>query len=109
MTSAEVKGMCRRMKICFDEDHPDHISEEKIRELYPPFMEYFLVDKPVNADGKRYIDIKELTIRIYSDLEVAEEEQTVQTVLEEEELRWKRSCEYLEGLGLWAIIYRLEV
>ena len=109
MTSEEVKDMCKRMALYFDEDHPDHISEEKIGELYLPFMEYFLVDRPVNADGRRYIDIKKLTIRIYSDVEAAEEEQTVQAVLEEEDLRWKRSSEYLEGLGLWVIIYKLEV
>ena len=109
MTSAEVRNMCKRMEIYFDEDHPDHISEEKIKDLYPPFMEYFLVDRPVNADGRRYIDIKELTIRIYADTESAEEEQKVQEVLEAEDLRWKRSGEYLDELGLWAIIYRLEV
>ena len=68
-----------------------------------------MTDKPVYADGKRYLDIKELTIRIYSDTEVSEAEETVQEVLEAEDLRWKRSCEYIEELLLWAIIYKLEV
>ncbi|HBA62591.1 MAG TPA: hypothetical protein DCZ20_01910, partial [Lachnospiraceae bacterium] len=81
MTSHEVKDMCRKMGLYFDEDHPDHISEEKIRELYTPFLEYFLVERPINADGKRYIDIKELTIRVYSDVETAAEEQKIQEVL----------------------------
>lgn len=78
MTNQEVKEMCKRMGIVFDEDHPDHITEDKLRTLLPPFMEYTLVDNPVFADGKRYIDIKNLTIRIYSDTETAEVEENVQ-------------------------------
>ena len=72
-------------------------------------MEYILTDKPIHADGKRYIDIKEMEIRIYSDTEVSEAEENVQRVLEEEDLRWKRSSEYIDELLLWAIIYKLEV
>lgn len=109
MTKEEVKKLCKRMKIMFDEEHPDHITASKMNSLSPPFMEYILTDKPVYADGKRYLDIKELTIRIYSDTEVSEAEDTVQEVLEAEDLRWKRSCEYIEELLLWAIIYKLEV
>lgn len=109
MTSNEVKEMCRQMGVIFDEDHPDHITASKLKTLSPPFMEYILVDKPVHADGIRYLDIKELTIRIYSDTEVSEVEVNVQAVLEKEDLRWKRSCEYIDEILLWAIIYKLEV
>lgn len=109
MTSNEVKEMCRRMGVTFDEDHPDHITVGKLKALSPPFMEYILIDKPVHADGRRYLDIKQLEIRIYSDTEVSEAEETVQKVLEEEDLRWKRSSEYIDELLLWAIIYKLEV
>lgn len=109
MTNEEVKEMCRQMCVVFDEDHPDHITASKLKTLSPPFMEYILVDKPVYADGIRYLDIKELTIRIYSDTEVSEVEGNVQAVLEKEDLRWKRSCEYIDELLLWAIIYKLEV
>ncbi len=109
MTKEEVKKMCKRMKIIFDEEHPDHITESKLKTISSPFMEYILTDKPVYADGERYLDIKELTIRIYSDTEVSEAEEDVQKVLEEEDLRWKRSSEYIDELLLWAIIYKLEV
>lgn len=109
MTSAEVKEMCKRMNVPFDEDHPDHITADKLQSLSPPFMEYILTDHPVYADGVRYIDIKDLTIRIYSDTEVSETEEMVQSVLEEEDLRWKRSVEYIEELLLFAIIYKMEV
>lgn len=109
MTSTEVKEMCRRMHIPFDEEHPDHITANKLKNILPPFMEYVLVDKPIHADGKRYLDIKELTIRIYSDTEVSEAEEKMQEVLESEDLRWKRSSEYIDELQLWAIIYNLEV
>lgn len=97
------------MGVIFDEDHPDHITASKLKTLTPPFMEYILTDKPIHADGKRYIDIKEMEIRIYSDTEVSEAEENVQRVLEEEDLRWKRSSEYIDELLLWAIIYKLEV
>ncbi|EOS79599.1 hypothetical protein C817_02574 [Dorea sp. 5-2] len=109
MTSNEVKEMCKKMGVIFDEDHPDHITASKLKTLTPPFMEYILTDKPIHADGKRYIDIKEMEIRIYSDTEVSEAEENVQRVLEEEDLRWKRSSEYIDELLLWAIIYKLEV
>lgn len=109
MTSQEVKEMCRKMGIIFDEEHPDHITADKMQSLTPPFMEYVLTDKPVHADGKRYLDIKELTLRIYSDTEASEAEKDIQNVLESEDLRWRRSCEYIEELLLWAIIYKLQV
>jgi len=97
------------MGVYFDGNHPDHISANKLSSLSPPFMEYFLTDKPVYADGIRYLDIKELTVRIYSDTEVSGAEDTVQQVLEEEGLRWRRSAEYIEELQMWAISYGMEV
>lgn len=109
MTEAEVKDMCRKMGVYFDEDHPDHITASKLKTLVPPFMEYFLTDNPIHADGKRYIDIKNLTIRIYSDTEVSEVEAEVQEILEAEDLRWKRSSEFIEELLLWAIQYTMQV
>lgn len=109
MTETEVREMCKRMDIVFDVDHPDHITASKLKTLSPPFMEYFLVDNPVYADGTRYIDIKDLTIRIYSDTETSEAESNVKQVLEEEDLRWRRSSEYIEELMLWAIEYKTEV
>lgn len=109
MTSEEVKTMCREMGVMFDENHPDHITADKLQNIVPPFMEYILTDHPIYADGKRYIEIKDLTLRIYSDTEVSEAEEAVQNVLEEKELRWKRSVEYIEELQLFAIIYKTEV
>lgn len=109
MTKDEVKAMCREMGIVFDEDHPDHITASKLKTLSPPFMEYVLIDKPVYADGIRYLDIKELDIWIYSDMEVSDAEEKVQRVLGEKDLRWKRSSEYIDELLLWAIIYKMEV
>lgn len=109
MTAEEVKEMCREMGIFFDEDHPDHITASKIKTLAPPFMEYFLVEKPVYADGIRYIDINELNIWIYSDTEVSEKESLVMEALEKNELRWKRTSKYIDDLAMWAITYQMEV
>lgn len=109
MTSEEAKSMCREMGVMFDENHPDHITADKLQNITPPFMEYILTDHPIYADGERYIEIKDLTLRIYSDTEVSEAEEAVQNVLEEKELRWKRSVEYIEELQLFAIIYKTEV
>lgn len=109
MTSEDVKEMCKRMGVFFDETHPDHIAVEKLKAISPPFMEYILEDHPIHADGIRYIDIKDLTIRIYSDTEVSEAEDGVKHILEEEDIRWKRSTEYIDELSLWAIIYKTEV
>lgn len=109
MTSEEVKVMCREMGVMFDENHPDHITADKLQNITPPFMEYILTDHPIYADGERYIEIKDLTIRIYSDTEVSEAEEAVQRVLTEKDIRWQRSAEYIEELSLFAIIYKMEV
>lgn len=109
MTAAEVKAMCRRMEIPFDEEHPDHISADNLQEIEPPFMEYVLTDKPVYADGKRYLDIKELEIILYSDTETCEAEDRITEILDAEELRWKVSREFIEESLMWSIIYRMEV
>lgn len=109
MTREEVKAMCRRMELLFDEKHPDHISTELLQTVEPPFMEYVLTDKAFYADGVRYLDIKELEIIIYSDTETCEAEERVQAVLDSEELRWKVSREFVEESLMWSIIYRMEV
>lgn len=109
MTSNEVKEMCQEMGVYFDQDHPDHISLSKLKTLAPPFMEYVLTDRSVYADGIRYLDIKELSIRIYSDTETSEREELVQKVLEDYDLRWKRSYEWVDDILMWVIIYRTEV
>lgn len=109
MTREEVRSMCRRMGLFFDEEHPDHISTELLQTVEPPFMEYILTDKPVYADGVRYLDIKELEIIIYSDTETCEAEKRVQAVLDGEDLRWKVSREFVEESLMWSIIYRMEV
>lgn len=109
MTNEEVKEMCRKMRIPFDENHPDHISADKLTTLSPPFMEFVLTDHLVYADGSRYLDIKDLSIWIYSDTEVSEAEDDVKIILEEEDIRWKRSAEFIEDLMMWAIIYKMEV
>ena len=49
MTSEEVKAMCKKMGITFDENHPDHISVEKLKTISPPFMEYDLTDHAIYA------------------------------------------------------------
>lgn len=109
MTSEEVKSMCREMGVMLDENHPDHITADKLQNITPPFMEYILTDHPIYADGERYIEIKDLTIRIYSDTEVSEAETTVQSVLAGKDIRWQRSTEYIDELLLFAIIYKMEV
>lgn len=109
MTFEEVKSMCREMGVMFDENHPDHITADKLQNIVPPFMEYVLTDHPIYADGERYIEIKDLTLRIYSDTEASEAEEAVQSVLAGKDIRWQRSTEYIEELLLFAIIYKMEV
>ena len=38
MTNVEVKEMCKKMGVLFDETHPDHITAENLTSLLPPFM-----------------------------------------------------------------------
>lgn len=109
MDKAEVKSMIEEMGVAFDADHPDHITLSKLNSLAPPFLEYVLLDHPINADGVRYIELFDLTIRIYSDTEVAECEDSVKSVLESHDLRWSRSYEYIEEISMWCIRYTMTV
>ena len=110
MTAAEVKTMCSQMGLYFDEDHPDHISTGKIGSLAPPFMEYTLEQVPTYADGlSDYLDIKRLTLWIYSDTEECTAEEAVRSVLDAKELRYTRKPKYMEELQMWAISYSMQV
>lgn len=109
MNRNEVKEMCRRMNVLFDQDHPDHISEETLLSNPPPFMQYTLTETPVIADGVMYIDIKRLVITLFSDTEESSAEGSIERVLREEELRWRKSREFIEEYLMWNIIYTLEV
>lgn len=98
------------MGLYFDRKHPDHISTRKLESLAPPFMEWTLSDVPVYADGMSdYLDIKQLTIWIYSDTEECGAEEGVKTVLDAKELRYMRETTYMEELQMWAISYRMQV
>jgi len=109
MTREAVKDMIRRMNISFDEEHPDHISGENLQDIEPPFLEYILRDKPVFADGSRYLDIKELEVILWSDTETCEEEGNIKEILMAEDLRWKVSREFVEEVLMWSISYIMEV
>ena len=109
MTKAEAKEMITEMGLPFDQDHPDHITLSKIGNLRPPFLEYVILDHPINADGVRYIELYDLTIRIYSDTEVSECEDTVREVLSAHGLRWSRMYEYIDELMLWCIRYTAQI
>lgn len=109
MTREEVKQMCAEMGLYFDKEHPEYITLSKLKSLSPPFMEFYLEDRPVWADARRYLDIKKLTIRVYSDLEVSEKEKDVQAVLDKKDIRWRRSTKFSEELLLWTIDYTMEV
>lgn len=110
MTPTEVRRMVTNMGLVYDNDHPDHITRSKLQTLSPPFAEYILEDHPIWADGRRYIsDIYDMTLRIYSEYETAEVEETVQAVFASYDLRWKREVQYIDELRLFAIIYTTEV
>lgn len=110
MTTDDVKAMCGRMGLYFDEDHPDHISRNKLRSLPPPFMEFTVTDVPWPADGlSDYLDIKELNIWIYSDTDVCPKETQVAAVLDEYDLRYRRTATYMEEVQMWAINYNMQV
>ncbi len=109
MTNEEIKAMIAEMGLPFDHDHPDHITLSKLKSLSPPFLEYVILDHPINADAVRYITLHDLTIRIYSDTEVSECEDKVKEVLESYGQRWTRTYEYIEELLMWCIRYTTQI
>ena len=109
MTREQVKTMVTEMGVVFDHDHPDHINRNKLQTLAPPFVEYFLEDHVIWADGRRYISFYDMTLRIYSEAETSMVETDVQSVLESYDIRWKREVQYIQEMYLFAIIYTMEV
>lgn len=109
MTRNEVMEMMAETGVTFDEAHSDHINAEKFLNLMPPFMEWVLEDASVAADSVRYLDIKRLRINLYSDTEETEAEGDIEQILDREELRWRKTKEFIEELLMWNITYTLEV
>ena len=110
MTKEDVKEMCGRMGLYFDPEHPDHISRNKLQSLPPPFMEYTIIPVPWPADGlSDYLGIQELNIWIYSDTDVCTREADVTAVLDERDIRYRRTATYMEEVQMWAINYNMQV
>lgn len=109
MTRAEITTMISSMGLYFDTDHPDHISEDAINAIAPPFLEFDVVEHTIIADGENYItDIYDVTLRIYSEAISVSEESTITSVLSGEELRWKRDCKYNDYMQLFEISYKFQ-
>ena len=109
MTRLEIIGMMRETGVPFDEKHPDHINADKFLELEPPFMEYAIEELPIHADGSRYLTISQMRINLYSDTEETLSEESIEHVLEHNDLRWRKQKEFIEEILMWNITYTLEV
>lgn len=108
MTREEIIEMAGTMGIYFDADHPDHISEDSVNTILPPFMELDIVEHPIYADGNIYIMIYDVTIRIYSEAQAAVQEGGVTSALEDADIRWKRSVSFNEYMDLFEISYKFQ-
>lgn len=109
MAREDIISMIDTMGLYYDTDHPDHISEDAINSIAPPFLEADIIQHVIPADGENYIDdIFDVTLRIYSEATSVSEESTVTSVLSEEDLRWRRDCKFNDYMQLFEISYKFQ-
>ena len=136
MTRQEIKAALDRTGIYYDQEHPDHISADKLDTLPPPFMEWGTEEIRIRADGLDYVRYKKLTVIIYTDtdeeneeewedhngeqildndgntiilIEHPEEMDSVERVLQDIAGSYKKEISYNDGLSLYELRYTTEV
>lgn len=114
MTREQIRGLIEGFGIYFDQDHPDHISREKIETLEPPFLEWGTQKRQIRADGADYVLWERLTILLYTDTNEDTETPTEGGRTFEEALtdafdRFRKDKSYNDELGLYITEYTMEV
>ena len=99
MTREALETLMSGTEIYYDPDHPDHIERSKIDSLPPPFLEFSVEEVPFSADDVIYYSFVRITIRLYSDLDVDEAEESIRTALSG--YFFATNKVYDNDLGLW--------
>jgi len=111
MTTEELKNILLETGITFDTDHPDHMSPEKNSgKIRTPFLEFEIMEEAIHADGKIYLTIPQVTLRLYDDVNDGESQQTVENALIGADLRpvmSENTYDPIDGLYLTTYTFQM--
>lgn len=83
-----------------------HFEEDEA--VPPPFICWLIPDSNnFAADGKVYFQSDRVYIELYTDLKDFELEKKVETVLDQKEIFWEKSEEYIESEKMYEVLYEL--
>lgn len=112
MERAELNELMKTVGLPFDEDHPDHITVEKLEdgELTPPFMEFDVFEDSIRADGMTYLRYTRVNVRKYDDSDDGTTHAMFRDAMDAACITYQMTNhEYDDVLGLWVTKYTFTV
>lgn len=112
MERTELIELMKTVGIYFDEDHPDHITVEKLEdgELTPPFMEFDVFEDGIRADGITYLRYTRVNVRKYDDSDDGTTHAMFREAMDAACVSYQMTNhEYDDVLGLWVTKYTFTV
>lgn len=112
MERGEIIELMRSVGLYFDEDHPDHVTVEKLENgtIEPPFLEFDILEEAIRADGKVYERYNRVNVRKFDDTDDGETNRMFRTAMDTAEVSYRMTGHsFDENLGLWATTYTFTV
>jgi hypothetical protein len=100
-----IEGLLDEIKIPY---RYHHFEEDEA--VSPPFI-CWLIPKTNNfgADGKVYHRINALDIELYTDQKDFELEKKIEEQLDEKNIFWEKTEEYIKSENMYEVLYEMEV
>ncbi|MBQ9328941.1 MAG: hypothetical protein IJ225_10495 [Solobacterium sp.] len=108
----EIIELMKTAGLFFDEDHPDHITVEKLEKgiIEPPFMEFDILEQNLRADGMTYLRYTVVNVRKYDDIDDGVTHARFRDAMDEAMISYRMTAhEYDDVLGLWVTRYTFTV
>lgn len=112
MDREEIIELMKTVGIYFDEDHPDHITVEKLENgtIEPPFMEFDILEEDIRADGATYLRYTRVNVRKYDDSDDGSTHIMFRQAMDDACISYRMTAhEYDDVLGLWCTKYTFTV
>lgn len=108
MKRTELIALMETVGIPFDEEHPDHITVEKLEDgtVEPPFMEFDVLEENIRADGRIYVRYTRVNVRIFDDCDDGTTYALFHEAMDAVCISYRMTGhEYDDVLGLWVTKY----
>lgn len=108
MERTELIDLMGTVGVPFDEDHPDHITVEKLVDgtIEPPFMEFDVLEENRRADGRTYLRYIRVNVRVFDDCDDGNTHALFRDAMDAACISYRMTGhEYDDVLGLWVTKY----